>query len=149
MTLPTMPSGADWATAPSFTASANRHVSATAHPPSLILRTLSCCVSGVLTAACVADCAVYGEDDAQKKMVDGYDFEEDYSGPMGGSYFVPSKEKDEQGRPLRMLTRREAREERAREEEAKWEAQALTDNFANALPSMSQAQPEEDEAEPR
>ena len=35
------------------------------------------------------------------------------------------------------------------EEEAKWEAQALTDNFANALPSMPQAQPEEDEAEPR
>ena len=85
---------------------------------------------------------VYGDDDVQKKSAEGYDFEEDYSGPMGGSYFVPSKERDEQGRPLRMLTRKEAREERKREEEARWEAQALTEDFfANALRDESEEEP--------
>ena len=72
-----------------------------------------------------------------KKQNDGYDQEEDYSGPMGGSYFVPSKERDEQGRPLRLLTRKEAREERAREEEARW---ATLGAFADGVAQQRQQQ---------
>ena len=34
-----------------------------------------------------------------------------------------SKERDEKGRPLGFLTRKEAREQKAREESAKWQAQ--------------------------
>ena len=43
--------------------------------------------------------------------------EEDFAGaPAGASYFVLSKERDEQGRPLRLMTRQEARAEKAKEE---------------------------------
>jgi hypothetical protein len=60
----------------------------------------------------------YGEDDQQrKKDPDKFDAEEDWRGPTGGSYFVPSPEKDELGRPLGFLTRKEARELKEKERE--------------------------------
>lgn len=75
----------------------------------------------------------YGEDDGERAT--GADGEE-YSGPMGGSYFVLSKEKDEQGRPMGFLTRQEARELARKEEEEKWEqvrrSDELRDGFAKA-----------------
>ena len=53
----------------------------------------------------------YGEGDAQRKKNPRVaDREEDYSGPSGGSFFLLSEERDEKGRPLGFLTRREARE---------------------------------------
>merc|ERR1712216_216310 len=61
----------------------------------------------------------YGEDDEQRKEdPQAFDREEDYSGPAGGSYFVLSKERDEQGRPMGFLTRKEARELERQEEAA-------------------------------
>lgn len=66
-----------------------------------------------------------------------FDPEEDWRGPAGGSYFVPSKERDEQGRPMAFLTKREARAAAAQEEERKWESarqsKDLMDSFARAV----------------
>lgn len=80
----------------------------------------------------------YGEDDPNRKRDPNvFDPEEDWRGPAGGSYFVPSKERDEQGRPMGFLTKKEARAAAAEEEELKWESarqsQSLMDSFANAV----------------
>jgi hypothetical protein len=80
----------------------------------------------------------YGDDDAERKAdPNKVDAEEDFRGPAGGSYFVLSNERDDQGRPLGFLTRREAREQRAREEEERWEAarrsNEMLDGFSEAL----------------
>ena len=73
----------------------------------------------------------YGEDDdLRKKKPNAADQEEDYSGPGGGSYFVLSKERDEQGRPLGFLTRKEAREQREADEASQYE---LQQSFGDAL----------------
>lgn len=84
----------------------------------------------------------YGEEDTDRKAdPDAFDAEEDWRGPQGGSYFVPSPEKDERGRPLGFLTRREARELQAKEREAKYarEGEDLVGAFRKAT--------EEDRAE--
>lgn len=62
--------------------------------------------------------AFYGEEDQlRKEDPDKANPEEDFAGaPAGASYFVLSKERDEQGRPLRLMTRQEARAEKAKEE---------------------------------
>ena len=58
----------------------------------------------------------YGEDDPLRKSDAGsFNSEEDYSGPAGGSFFVLSKERDEEGRPMGFLTQKEA------DEAARWE----------------------------
>ena len=49
-------------------------------------------------------------------------------GPAGGSFFVLSKERDEKGRPMGFLTRKEARELKAQEEQEKWQAQRDSDS---------------------
>ena len=84
----------------------------------------------------------YGEEDANRKAdPDAFDAEEDWRGPQGGSYFVPSPEKDEKGRPLEFLTRREYREYKAKEKEGTLsaEGQDLVGAFRKAT--------EEDRAE--
>lgn len=55
------------------------------------------------------------------------------TGPAGGSFFVISKERDEEGRPLKFLTRKEAREEERREEEEKWEAAKRAQEMSTAF----------------
>jgi len=74
----------------------------------------------------------YGEqDEMRKKDPNMPDREEDYSGPAGGSYFVLSEERDEQGRPLGFLTRGQAREaKRAKKEEELQMSQSMRDEFA-------------------
>ena len=63
----------------------------------------------------------YGEDDPNRKAdPNAFDREEDYTGPAGGSYFVLSKERDEKGRPMGFLTKKQAREQAAADEAAKW-----------------------------
>lgn len=63
--------------------------------------------------------------------------QEDFSGPAGGSYYVLSKERDEQGRPLGFLTRKEARELRARDEQEMYERArdeaSMLDSFKTAV----------------
>ena len=67
----------------------------------------------------------YGEDDSmRKKDPRQFDPEEDWRGPGGGSYFVLSKERDAQGRPLGFLNKKQAREQARQEEDAKWETLA-------------------------
>ena len=62
----------------------------------------------------------YGDDDPNRKADPAsFDREEDYTGPAGGSYFVLSKERDEQGRPMGFLTRKQAREQAAADEVAR------------------------------
>ena len=90
----------------------------------------------------------YGTDDAQRKVdPDAVDREEDYSGPGGGSYFVLSKERDEEGRPLGFLTRKEARVQAQRDRDAMLEAaaesQGISEAFLAGLTSSC-----EDEAQP-
>ena len=64
----------------------------------------------------------YGEDDPLRKSDAGsFNSEEDYSGPAGGSFFVLSKERDEDGRPMGFLTRKEARAQKEADEAARWE----------------------------
>ena len=76
----------------------------------------------------------YGEEDTLRKAdPQQADSEEDYAGPAGGSYFVLSEERDEQGRPLGFLTRKQAREAAARKEEERYQSKTLTDNFAAAM----------------
>lgn len=80
----------------------------------------------------------YGEDDTmRKKDPNKFDESEDWRGPGGGSYFVLSKDRDEQGRPLGFLTRKEAREAKAREERERWaaerESQDLLGEFSDAM----------------
>jgi hypothetical protein len=80
----------------------------------------------------------YGEEDPNRKRDPNvFDPEEDWRGPAGGSYFVPSKERDEQGRPLGFLTKKEARAAAAEEEKLKWksarQSQSLMDSFASAV----------------
>ncbi|KAL1507566.1 hypothetical protein AB1Y20_007186 [Prymnesium parvum] len=68
----------------------------------------------------------YGADDAERKSgAEG----EDYTGPAGGSYFVLSKERDDQGRPLRFLSRKEAREIARKEEEERWARLGQSDDL--------------------
>ena len=63
----------------------------------------------------------YGEDDEYRKAdPNAFNREEDYSGPLGGSYFTLSKERDEQGRPMGFLTKKQAREQREAEEAERW-----------------------------
>ena len=85
----------------------------------------------------------YGEDDAMKKTDSQLaDAEEDYSGPAGGSYFVLSEERDEQGRPMEFLTRQEARRRAKEKEEAQYrsmgEEQEMTESFLAALRAESE-----------
>jgi len=80
----------------------------------------------------------YGEEDSMRKSDPRADnAEEDYAGPGGGSYFVLSKERDEKGRPIGFLTKKEAREERAKEEAALWaeraSGEALSREFQAAV----------------
>ena len=80
----------------------------------------------------------YGEDDELKKAdPQQFDAEEDYSGPAGGSFFLLSEERDEQGRPMGFLTRKEARELKKQKEEERYqneaETQAMTQSFGEAL----------------
>ena len=76
----------------------------------------------------------YGEDDElRKRDPQASDASEDYSGPAGGSYFVLSEERDEEGRPLGFLTRKEARELSKRKEEERYEREAMTDSFRDTL----------------
>ena len=55
------------------------------------------------------------------------------TGPAGGSFFVISKERDEEGRPLKFLTRKEAREEERRGGEEKWEAAKRAQEMSTAF----------------
>lgn len=80
----------------------------------------------------------YGDDDPLRKADPmKADQEEDYSGPAGGSYFVLSDERDEQGRPMEFLTRRQAREQAARREDEAYRAAAdsreLLTSFRDAV----------------
>ena len=80
----------------------------------------------------------YGKDDAmRKKDPKVADEAEDWRGPGGGSFFVLSKERDEQGRPVGFLSRKEARAQKAKEEQEKWdrvrESNSLMGSFAKAL----------------
>ncbi len=80
----------------------------------------------------------YGKDDAmRKKDPKVADEAEDWRGPGGGSFFVLSKERDEQGRPVGFLSRKEARAQKAKEEQEKWdrirESNNLMGSFAKAL----------------
>lgn len=80
----------------------------------------------------------YGVDDPERKRdPQQADAEEDYRGPAGGSYFVLSKERDELGRPLSFLSRKEARAQRQAEEDERWEdtykKQALLDDLENRI----------------
>ena len=60
---------------------------------------------------------VADDDQLRKEDPDAFNPEEDFAGaPAGASYFVLSKERDERGRPLRLLTRQEARAEAAQRE---------------------------------
>ena len=76
------------------------------------------------------------------------DASEDYTGPEGGSYFVLSKEKDEQGRPMGFLTKKQAREARLAEEDAKWQREAsskqILDDFAAKMASEDTPGPAEE-----
>ena len=86
----------------------------------------------------------YGEDDPNRKAdPNSFDREEDYSGPAGGSYFVLSKERDEQGRPMGFLTRKQAREQAKADEVAR-----LLDmqDFQRAA-ALIDAEDEEEDAE--
>ena len=60
------------------------------------------------------------QDPNRKTDPRAFDAEEDYTGPLGGSYFKLSKERDEQGRPMGFLSRKEAREQEEAEEAARW-----------------------------
>jgi len=75
----------------------------------------------------------YGEDDSNRKA-DPVVFseEEDWRGPGGGSYFVLSKECDEQGRPLGFLTRKEAREQKLADEAAARDSTETLAQFVEA-----------------
>lgn len=76
----------------------------------------------------------YGEKDSQRKADNSVsDRSEDYSGPAGGSFFVLSKERDEQGRPLGFLTRKEARDLERREEQEKWAAARSAEDVRQAF----------------
>ena len=80
----------------------------------------------------------YGEDDEDKKKdPNAADASEDFSGPMGGSFYYLSKEKDDQGRPMGFLTRGQMREEKRREEQEGWaearQSQQMSDAFGDAL----------------
>ena len=80
----------------------------------------------------------YGEDDALKKEnPDAYDKEEDYSGPMGGSFFVLSKEVDENGRPMGFLTRGEARALKEKEESEYWQQQRSSEEMLSSFKDAS------------
>jgi len=75
----------------------------------------------------------YGEDDSNRKAdPDVFSEEEDWRGPGGGSYFVLSKECDEQGRPLGFLTRKEAREQKLADEAAARDSTETLAQFAEA-----------------
>ena len=92
----------------------------------------------------------YGDDDPNRKRdPDVADPEEDWRGPAGGSYFVPSPERDELGRPMGFLTKREARAAAAAAEAAKWEearkSQDLFDSFADAVRSEQSGSGEGDQ----
>ncbi len=87
----------------------------------------------------------YGKDDKQRKKDPAkFDAEEDWRGPGGGSYFKLSKERDEKGRPIGFLTRKEARELEKREEEEKWAAarqsQQMLSGFGDALKKLTDSQ---------
>jgi len=74
----------------------------------------------------------------KKENPDVPDVEEDFSGPMGGSYFVLSEERDEKGRPMGFLTRTEARAQQKRAEEERWRAmedadESIAEGFRAAL----------------
>ena len=56
------------------------------------------------------------DDTARKQDPQSYDAKEDYAGPVGGGYFVLSEERDEQGRPLEFLTKKQARDRKAQKE---------------------------------
>ena len=76
----------------------------------------------------------YGDDDQQRKSDPSKsDSEEDYSGPMGGSFFVLSKEKDEQGRPMGFLTRGEARALKEMEENEYWQEQRSSQDMLSSF----------------
>ena len=76
----------------------------------------------------------YGTDDALRKAdPQAADREEDYSGPGGGSYFVLAKERDEDGRPLGFLTRKEAREQAQRDRDALLIASADSQGMSEAF----------------
>ena len=82
----------------------------------------------------------YGDDDSMRKEdAEQYSKEEDYSGPAGGSYFVLSKERDEQGRPMGFLTRKEAREQAAKEEAELSKKQGLIDAFKDGMQQREDA----------
>ena len=88
----------------------------------------------------------YGEDDVMRKQdPQKSDREEDYSGPAGGSYFVLSKERDEKGRPMGFLTKKEARDLAKQEEQAAAQRGAeatseLSESFFAALREEEEAQ---------
>ena len=71
----------------------------------------------------------YGEDDAMRKEDPNVaNDEEDFRGaPGGASFYYLSQEKDEQGRPMKLLTRKQAKEEKAR---LQLESEGLLGDFA-------------------
>ena len=71
----------------------------------------------------------YGEDDAMRKEDPNIaNDEEDFRGaPGGASFYYLSQEKDEQGRPMKLLTRKQAKEEKAR---LQLESEGLLGDFA-------------------
>ena len=76
----------------------------------------------------------YGEEDElRKKEPSVYDAEEDYSGPQGGSFFLLSEERDEQGRPMGFLTRKQARELKEQKEREAVSSQDLLAEFSDAM----------------
>jgi hypothetical protein len=75
----------------------------------------------------------YGEEDElKKKDPDAFDPEEDFTGPAGASYFVLSKDRDDQGRPMGFLTRQEARALKEKEESEYWKQQDMLSSFKDA-----------------
>ena len=87
----------------------------------------------------------YGDEDAKRKAdPNAFDAEEDYRGPAGGSYFVLSKERDEKGRPMAFLTRQQAREEKAREEEERWKAAKSQEQVLSSFSDAVRGQQEEE-----
>ena len=85
----------------------------------------------------------YGEDDELRKAdPDAFNAEEDFTGPAGASYFVLSKERDDQGRPLGFLTRQEARALKQKEEAEYYKQQDMLSSF------KERQQQQEDEERP-
>jgi len=90
----------------------------------------------------------YGEEDQGRKADPSVaDPEEDWRGPGGGSFFVLSKERDEQGRPMGFLTKKQARDAHAEDEERKWESARKSDDlfasFASAVSDEEDASSED------